>query len=113
MKLSREQQNTNVEYLMKLMLGMILVMNAIDAVLSIWFIQHTAILDELNPVAKYMMSIGDIPFVILKTFIVGIAVYMLWKYRHTAISKLGTCICFVSYSAIMWLFFLFILNVFC
>jgi len=108
MKLSREQQYTNVEYLMKIMLGMILVMNAIDAVLSIWFIQHAAVLDELNPITKYMMSIGDIPFVIFKTFIVGVGVYLLWKYRHTSISKIGIYICFVSYSAIMWAFFLFL-----
>ena len=58
------------EKLIKLTLGSVLVMNVVDAIASLLFIKHLAILEEANPIANMLMQMGDVPFVIAKTLIV-------------------------------------------
>ncbi len=96
------------EKIIKWTLGSVLCMNAVDAIASLVFIKHLAVLEEANPVADFLMSFGDVPFVILKTLVVSAGVYILWSNREKPLALLGTYTAFVSYSALMIGFYLFL-----
>lgn len=96
------------EKLIKLILGSVLVMNVVDAIASLVFIKHLAVLEEANPVANLLMEMGDVPFVIAKTLIVSAGVYILWENKEKPLSLIGTYIAFVSYLSLMVGFYLFL-----
>ena len=95
--------------LIKWALSSVLIMNGIDALASLWFIKYKAVLEEANPLAKMVMELGDVPFVILKTLIVGMGVYILWEKRKHPLALIGTYIGFMTYLSLMWGFYLFLL----
>lgn len=94
--------------IIKYILGSVLCMNAVDAIASLVFIKHLAVLEEANPVADFLMSFGDVPFVILKTLVVSTGVYVLWHHRKKPLALLGVYTAFVSYLALMVGFYLFL-----
>jgi hypothetical protein len=94
--------------MIKWALSSVLVMNAVDAIASLIFIKHLAVLEEANPVANLLMTLGDVPFVILKTLIVSMGVYILWENRTKSLALLGSYVAFVSYMALMTGFYLFL-----
>lgn len=94
---------------LKFILGSVLCMNTVDAILSLIYIKHLSILEEANPFAGFLMSLGDIPFVIAKTGIVSFGVYVLWKNRKKQIAKVGSIVAFSTYLMLMIGFLLFLL----
>jgi len=94
--------------LIKWALSSVLIMNGIDAIASLWFIKYKAILEEANPLAKVVMELGDVPFVVVKTLIVGMGVYVLWEKRSHPLALIGTYIGFITYMSLMWGFYLFL-----
>ena len=87
--------------LIKWALGSVLCMNAVDAIASLIFIKHLAVLEEANPVADFLMSFGDVPFVIMKTLIVSVGVYVLWECRKKPLALLCTYVALLSYTSLM------------
>jgi len=94
--------------IIKCILGSVLCMNAVDAIASLVFIKHLAVLEEANPIAEFLMSFGDVPFVILKTLVVSTGVYVLWSHRNNPLALVGTYTAFISYLALMVGFYLFL-----
>ena len=94
--------------IIKYVLASILCMNVVDAIASLVFIKHLAVLEEANPIADALMSFGDVPFVIAKTLIVSTGVYILWENREKNLSLIGTYAAFVSYFSLMTAFYLFL-----
>ncbi len=94
--------------LIKWILGSVLCMNAVDAIASLIFIKHLAVLEEANPIAEFLMSFGDVPFVILKTLVVSTGVYVLWEFRKRPLALVATYTAFISYLSLMVGFYLFL-----
>ena len=94
--------------IIKWVLGSVLCMNAVDAISSLIFIKHLAILEEANPFAEFLMNFGDVPFVILKTLVVSTGVYILWETRHRPLALIGTYVAFLTYLSLMVGFYLFL-----
>jgi len=96
------------EKMIKWALSSVLVMNAVDAIASLIFIKHLAVLEEANPIANLLMTMGDVPFVIAKTLIVSMGVYVLWENRKKSLAMVGTYVAFISYLSLMTGFYLFL-----
>ena len=94
--------------MIKWALSSVLVMNAVDAIASLIFIKHLAVLEEANPIANLLMTMGDVPFVIAKTLIVSMGVYVLWENRKKSLAMVGTYVAFISYLSLMTGFYLFL-----
>ena len=92
----------------KTILSSVLCMNVVDAVASLIYIKHLKVIEEANPIAEFLMSLGDIPFVISKTLIVSMGVYILWKNRKKKLARLGTYLAFTTYFSLMIAFYLFL-----
>ena len=92
----------------KTILSSVLCMNVVDAIASLIYIKHLKVIEEANPIAEFLMSLGDIPFVISKTLIVSMGVYILWKNKKKKLARLGTYLAFITYFSLMVAFYLFL-----
>ena len=92
----------------KTILSSVLCMNVVDAIASLIYIKHLKVIEEANPFAEFLMSLGDVPFVISKTLIVSMGVYILWKNREKKLARFGTYLAFAIYFCLMLAFYLFL-----
>ena len=74
----------------------ILVLNLIDAVLTLWW-YLTGAATEANPFMDALLQMGPLPFVLVKIGFVSGASYLLWKRRRRALSVVGIFVLFVVY----------------
>jgi len=81
--------------------------NIIDAFVTVRVVKYGH-LEENNPIMKYMLDIGVLPFVAFKTTLVAMGVYILWKYRNKLIAQIGAYFCFSFYWTLICLFYHFL-----
>ena len=68
-------------------LGAILVMNLIDAVFTLIWVEG-GFTDELNPIMVEALSMGPVVFMALKLTLVSLAVWLLWFRRRRRVARL-------------------------
>jgi len=91
----------------KFLLNCTLIFNVIDIIVTIRYIRFGAF-EENNPLMKYMLDIGIIPFILLKTMLVAMCCFFLYRYKEKIISQIGIYICFCFYWALIVSFYYFI-----
>lgn len=89
---------------MKALLFFIITFNIIDLVFSTLMFQCSS-LEEANPVLAGYLRLGIIPFIIVKSTLVGGGCIILWKFREQKLAKIGAMIAFGYYLAFMFYLF--------
>lgn len=78
------------------MLVALLVLNVIDAVMTLWAIR-LGVATEANPIMAAALEIGEPVFLLTKLSVVGVGCAVLWAARHRRIAQIGTCVCVTVY----------------
>ena len=86
--------------IMKILLLFIVLFNIVDLIFSTLTIYYGE-LEELNPVMEMYLNLGIIPFIIVKSVLVGGGCIILWRYREKLIAKIGAFIAFNYYLLLM------------
>jgi len=95
------------ERMTKLFLYFTMFFNIIDACVTVKVVKFGH-LEENNPIMKYMLDIGVLPFVAFKTSLVVVGIYFLWKYRNKLMAQIGSYFCFVFYWTLICQFYYFL-----
>ena len=88
--LKTKVNNLNIAILLRI----VIVTNLLDAYLTLKWI-HLGIATEANPIMNYLLSFGDLWFVLGKMSFISVACFILWKLRYLKAAKsvaLGACI---------------------
>lgn len=79
-----------------------LVFNVFDASATLWVVAK-GLAVEANPLLQGPMESGPLPFVAVKTSLVGLGSYLMWRRRDHLIVVTGGYVCFVVYwSLVCW-----------
>ena len=89
---------------MKALLLFIIIFNVIDLTTSALMFQNSS-LEEANPVMAAYLDFGIIPFIMVKTILVGGGCIILWRFRERTLAKVGAFIAFNYYLALMFYLF--------
>ncbi len=81
--------------------------NIIDIFVSIRIIKF-GLYEENNPIMKYLLDIGIMPFIIFKISLISIGIYILWSYRNKLLAQIGAYISFSFYWALICMFYYFL-----
>ena len=81
---------------MRYLLFLVLLLNILDASATIWFIEQSMAV-EANPLMKYFLDMGVLPFLLAKLIVVSISLRILWVYRNKKIAVYGACLCAIAY----------------
>ena len=71
-----------------LLASALIVMNLIDAVFTLGFVELGAA-TEANPIMEILLSCGPVMFVIGKMGLVSLGVMLLWRLRHMKVALAG------------------------
>tara|TARA_B100002052_G_scaffold298402_1_gene331791 strand:+ start:1566 stop:1853 length:288 start_codon:yes stop_codon:yes gene_type:complete len=88
---------------MRLALLLVLILNILDATFTS-FVVSNALAVEANPLMGAILELGIAPFVVVKLGIVVASLWVLWRYRHRTITKIGTAICLIIYMLLICYF---------
>lgn len=80
----------------ELMLGLTLVLNLIDAVLTLLFVR-AGLAAEANPLMQELLERGPFAFVLGKLLIVSLGATLLWRCRQRTLSFAGALMALVTY----------------
>ena len=84
----------------KLVLFSIFVFSLIDCLATLWWLR-LGITREMNPLMYQALSIHPIYFVLVKIFLVGAGLYLLYRYKQHMITRIGVLIAFCSYLTVL------------
>ena len=88
-----------------LLIGLVLLMNLIDATLTIMVV-GAGIAVESNPLLAGLLEAGPVYFIMLKAVLVGGGCFLLWRYRQNELAQIGAYITFVTYwSLVLWFWY--------
>lgn len=79
------------------LIGVIWLLNAFDLILTVTAYQQ-GLLQEGNPLARYMLQLGMPSIVLFKIGLVLIGSYPLLRYRNARITELGTFVILIAYA---------------
>ena len=71
-----------------LLASALIIMNLIDAVFTLGFVELGAA-TEANPIMEILLSSGPVLFVIGKMGLVSLGVVLLWRFRHVKAALVG------------------------
>jgi len=77
----------------------VVILNLIDAVLTMLWV-HSGLAHEANPLLESIVYQHALLFVIVKIALGSLGTWLLWQYRHRALSVIGTFLVFIVYYAI-------------
>lgn len=77
----------------------IVILNLIDAVLTMLWV-HGGLAHEANPLLEPIVYRHALLFIIVKIALGSLGTWLLWQYRHRALSVIGTFSVFIVYYAI-------------
>lgn len=81
---------------MRYLLFLVLFLNVLDASTTIWFVEQSMAV-EANPLMKYFLDMGVLPFLLAKLLIVSVSLRILWIYRDRKIAVYGASLCAIAY----------------
>lgn len=80
-----------------LLIGGIWLLNAFDLILTVTAYQQ-GLLQEGNPLARYMLQLGIPSIILFKIGLVLIGSYPLLRYRYARITEIGTFVILIAYA---------------
>ena len=75
------------------------VLNAIDAVMTLWAVR-LGVATEANPIMAAALSVGEPVFFVAKMAVVGAGCAVLWAARRHRIAQIGAWLCVAVYLAL-------------
>ena len=93
--------------MMKFLLSLTAIFNIIDIIVSIKIIKFGSY-EENNPIMKYLLDIGIMPFIIFKISLISFGIYVLWTYKDKLLAQIGAYISFSFYWALICMFYYFL-----
>ena len=86
-----------------ILIGGVWLLNAFDLILTVTAYQQ-GLLQEGNPLARYMLQLGMPSIVLFKIGLVLIGSYPLLRYRNARITEIGTFVILIAYAmlAVHW-----------
>ncbi len=85
---------------MAYLVGAIFVLNAIDAVATVTWVS-AGMADEANPLMAHLLEIHPAVFVATKLTLVGLSVWLLWRYCDRMLSVVAAILLFGLYYALI------------
>ena len=85
---------------MKFLVGAIFVLNAIDAVATVTWVS-AGMAYEANPLMAHLLEIHPVVFVGVKVTLVGLCVYLLWRYCDHMLSVVASILLVSVYYALI------------
>ena len=82
------------------MLKMILIMNLVDAIATLVWI-NLGIAEEDNPIMAFVLESDPSVFVIIKTVLVILSILLLWRMRTEMLARILVIPVFLSYVYVM------------
>ena len=79
------------------LIGVIWILNAFDLILTVTAYQQ-GLLQEGNPLARYMLQLGMPSIVLFKIGLVWIGSYPLLRYRNARITEMGAFVILIAYT---------------
>ena len=95
------------QLLTKLGLGFVLIANVIDAITTIKIIKNGPF-EEANPLMEIALNSSPLTFVIVKTALVVLSLFILIKHSDNLLAQLGGYFLFVVYLALIASFYYFV-----
>jgi len=86
----------------------VLIFNVIDIFVTVRFIKHGKH-DENNPFMKLFLDMdGVMPFITLKSSLICLGLYLLYKKKDKILAQIGAYFCFCFYWALICQFYFFL-----
>jgi hypothetical protein len=85
--------------------------NIIDGILTIYAYIKFGIA-EMNPLLIYPLSISPLIFILVKTFLVGLCLYLLWKRQDKLLARIFILVVLILYLGIILFHSYFLIFVF-
>lgn len=79
-------------------------LNFVDAVLTIYWVRN-GIATEGNHLMATLLDIGDMPFLMVKLAVGGLAALVLWNWGHLRLAKYGLSLALMLYAGLMGIHF--------
>jgi|TARA_Y100000310_G_C20700775_1_gene829659 hypothetical protein len=92
------------------MLKLILIMNLVDALATLLWIR-LGIAEEDNPIMEFVLEINESAFILIKTALVVLSIFLLWRMKDFASARILTIPVFLIYSYVTILHLSAALNV--
>jgi len=78
----------------------ILIFNLFDALFTLVWVK-AGLATEANVILRYLVNNHPILFIAAKLTIVGLATYLLWRYRHNKYAVTGLIVAFCAYYVLL------------
>ena len=75
------------------------VFNVFDGLATIYVV-GAGLAEEANPVMRFFLDIGPVPFMLAKLILVSVSTYVLWLFRSRTVAKVGLLFSTAVYGAV-------------